>query len=497
VLLQNDPYQYTSFLEMLKEALKKDVNNLPTNIGVYLSTDPFGLGANSYYFTALLVYNNIVLITNGQSPVVTLGNLSNDPLLSRNPQEVQSIITLTSVISRLLTNPASTNEWLNASTIRNNLNSPENIKMFFGLFMLEYQAELARIRAGSGANDNLYNLIATNEAKLNAILNWIKEITEDYTAVLQTYTEIKDLIDAGKEIPGNKIVEFETKLLTTFRSFFRFPFDKFSITLNASVEKTFDAAASAITLFTELITNIREKNYGLALASAIDMIAAFLNNKEEEDRHTLSLVKKYGNFAVSVAKSNDNNEMLDALNTAALPVGSYRIKRNSYSNFSLNAYAGVFGGFQTFSASVPGSVKKSNGLFGFTAPVGLAYSWGHIDKNKKDDSLSGSSSTILLSVIDIGAVTAFRLTKDSTVALPDLKWENLLAPGIFYVYGVKKLPLSCGLGVQYGPQLRHIKDNKAVILPSAWSVRLFLAIDIPVFSFYTRTEKRAKPDTKK
>jgi len=51
VLLQNDPYQYTSFLESLKESIDKDLNNLPENLGGYLATDPFHVAsAKAFYY---------------------------------------------------------------------------------------------------------------------------------------------------------------------------------------------------------------------------------------------------------------------------------------------------------------------------------------------------------------------------------------------------------------------------------------------------------------
>jgi hypothetical protein len=57
----------------------------------------------------------------------------------------------------------------------------------------------------------------------------------------------------------------------------------------------------------------------------------------------------------------------------------------------------------------------------------------------------------------------------------------------------KKIPVSLGVGGQYGPQLRSLKSDEATILPSAISFRIFVAIDIPFINFYTRTEKKEKP----
>jgi hypothetical protein len=59
--------------------------------------------------------------------------------------------------------------------------------------------------------------------------------------------------------------------------------------------------------------------------------------------------------------------MLDALDAAALPVGSYRIKRNSYENISINAFAGAFLGAEWYPSTIPDNVKRLGFNMGFTA----------------------------------------------------------------------------------------------------------------------------------
>ncbi|MEO8404143.1 MAG: hypothetical protein ABI480_06095 [Chitinophagaceae bacterium] len=487
VLLQNDPYQYTTFLETLKESLNKDVNNLQNNIAVYLGRDPFDLRSKPYYFPALLVYDNLLLITSGQSPVTVLNQLSSDTLMTKiNQQSVQSIVQMISLFSHTLTNPAKPTEWLDINTVKNSLSKTRNIELFFGILMLK-PAELRSIKIGA---KNLYEIVAINNTKLDKIATWVKQVNEKLVALSESFKLISRNISTGNDVTGAQVLSAGNTLANSFNAFAGFPFADFGIDAGtiSTTQTTMTEIMATIKLMNDILTDLKDKNYGLALTKVIDLMTVF-----KSDLKVIDAVKKYGNFAVSVAKSKDKNEMLAALDAAALPVGSYRIKRNSFSNISLNSYAGIAGGFQHFSSTVPSSVKKTNGVVGFTAPVGLAFSWGHRKKVDKD-SLSGSSSTLFISVIDLGAVTAFRLTHDSTETLPDLKLKNVLAPGIFYVYGIKKLPISVGAGVQYGPQLRSIKDNAAVILPSAWSARIFVAVDIPFFSFFTRTERKNTSD---
>jgi hypothetical protein len=241
---------------------------------------------------------------------------------------------------------------------------------------------------------------------------------------------------------------------------------------------------SSMSSWVQIPTEISQKNYGLALADVLDVLSAVMPNSK-----TVAAIVKYGNFAVSISKASSASDFDQALESAALPVGSYAVKRHSYKNISLNAYAGIFGAIQYYPGVIPASVIKQNTLLGFTAPVGIAYSWGSCyASGKKKDSLRGSSNTIFLSVIDIGSVTSFRLTHDSTSTLPDFKWTNVLAPGIFYFYGFAKSPISIGGGVQYGPQLRSVTNNTAEILPSAVTYRLLVLVDIPLFNLFTRTE---------
>lgn len=481
VLRQNEPYQYTVFLETLKESFRKDLNNVPLNLGIYLGGDPFGLAEKTpYYFTSLLVYNNIVQIVSGQPIISVLKKIGKDTLLSKNPGKVSSVIHLLSLTTQLLNNPERPEEWLPIRTVKTSLSKASHIRIFIELLLLKYGPELHKIKITDDLN--LFQAIILNKLKIEPIYNWVTELSQAFTLVQRDYQRIKDAVDNNKGIPGDAITSLLNSLLGSFKAFFALK--SLGFVINPSIELEFDTIVIKIKSFTELVINIKEKNYGLALTKAIDMASLFI-----EDVRAINLINKYGNFAVSVAKAENKNDMLAALRTAALPVGSYRIKRNAFTNISLNAFAGIGGGLQTFSSDVPTDIKKTNAILGFTAPIGLAYSWGY--KNNLD-SLNGSSGTVFLSMLDIGAVTAFRLTKDETETLPELKWSNLLAPGAYYVHGFKKSPVSAGLGVQYGPQVRSIKDNSPVVLPAAWSARLFLAVDIPIFNFYSRTEETEK-----
>jgi hypothetical protein len=102
------------------------------------------------------------------------------------------------------------------------------------------------------------------------------------------------------------------------------------------------------------------------------------------------------------------------------------------------------------------------------APIGL-----ELARSKK-----GHSNSAFFSLIDLGSIVSYRFTSDSSDGIPeDFKLKSILSPGIFYIYGIKKTPLSCGAGIQFTGELRKINFERS----SSLKFSLFLAADIPFF----------------
>ena len=158
----------------------------------------------------------------------------------------------------------------------------------------------------------------------------------------------------------------------------------------------------------------------------------------------------------------------------AMPVGSYKVKRRSRWSVDLNAYVGVYAGYEW--AQQPGSNSyrgAAGGVLGFTAPIGFTYSWaGYTGKGNTNEGYSvsakkglrrfnGSSHSISFTIIDIGAVVSYRFTNAADEPLPEkVTWGQVIAPGLFYRYGIKNTPLCVHIGGQLAPQLRTINDVK-------------------------------------
>lgn len=196
----------------------------------------------------------------------------------------------------------------------------------------------------------------------------------------------------------------------------------------------------------------------------------------------LSRLDKYGNLLVSMANAQNSDQLLAILDRAAAPLQSYRKKRAaSHFSASINLYPGLAGGVERQLET--GSNKKEGTFVAFTTPLGLSLDYG---------TGKAGSFGVFLSLIDIGAVTAFRL-KDTVSLLPELTWKNVFAPGGYLTWGIPKSPLTLGLGAQYGPALRKVDvKNSTAIEASHFRFGLSLTVDVPLLFLHSRGCKQLK-----
>jgi hypothetical protein len=211
---------------------------------------------------------------------------------------------------------------------------------------------------------------------------------------------------------------------------------------------------------------------------------------------TIKSLLKYGTFMSAIIDAKTSDDVEAAIESAALPVGSARIKRESTFNIALNAYCGPYMGYERVYDLDPkwmSASKSTVNSYGLTAPVGISVSYGGNCKRAKNH----SSYSLFLSVIDIGAIASFRFSDTLTEVLPTIQLKNILSPGIFFSYGIPKSPISVNAGWQMGPLLRKVdaQINENTYSDRYVRVSLSICIDIPIVNFYTFTSSK-KPKSR-
>lgn len=247
-----------------------------------------------------------------------------------------------------------------------------------------------------------------------------------------------------------------------------------------------------------LYQNINTKQYGFAIYNAMELFRvisdAQLDRDREKKRRVFTPLDKkreqkkrarnervrnnvilYGTLMADVLNANTSDEVKAALRAAAVPPGSSRLKRELDFNLGINSYLGVAVGEEKLLNPISSS-KTTARTIGLTVPIGIAMSW-------KFSNLQRSSYTLFLSVLDIGAVTTYRLDDPMASALPKLEFNNFLAPGASLFYNFSKVPISMGVGWQLGPQTRKIDPGNPDITSQASRFLFSLNVDVPLFNF--------------
>jgi hypothetical protein len=259
---------------------------------------------------------------------------------------------------------------------------------------------------------------------------------------------------------------------------------------------------------------------------------------------SLPQIVRYGSFMAAIAQAKTSGDVKDALEAAALPVGSASIKRRSFSSISVNAFVGITGGAEWayLTKAQPGNnIDDINSLkpnVGPTAPIGLSFAWGrqgyvqplrlralapptgilipwrhrmraarlrrldqayrYYDTEGKEKFLRGSALGVFVSVLDLGVPVLLRFNDDKATTIPNnIGFRQVLAPGVFGFYHLQGVPLSLFAGAQYTPQLRELSQltvpaGAPADLPFRNSMRfnVGLTVDIPLFQLFTRTEQQ-------
>jgi hypothetical protein len=473
-------YQFSSYINTLREAFKKDLENILNGLDSFISAKKKSLYASNindplaqkleYFESAFLIVNNL---RQGVHPANAIGKLefltyhpNNKPL-----QNIREVVKLFNIFSNSLRSSNPNQYWVSSQSL-NKLLNPNAFKIYLGLI---YKLNGKQIIFNKPLSDYLDDA-ATDVEKIESYKKYVTKLVLDTENIVLAIDNIKQKKENNEKITSYKNL-FDSTLgfLENFKEVENL---NLGIDLNQTKE-----VWEVLEIVNNIYLNTNEANYNALILDVSKLMTVLLGTGNFTwDKELL----KYGTFIANVAKAENSDEVKAAIEAIALPVGSASIKKRTKSNISLNAYLGLSPGLER-----NGDLDEFKFTFGVSAPVGIAFNWGHGKYlNKKCNcEKEGGSSSLFLSVIDLGAVTNYRFEDSDTEELPEIKLKNIFAPGTYYVYGFPKAPVSIGAGAQLGPQLRQITSDQMLNLDSkiSLSFKVFIAVDIPLLNFYTKS----------
>jgi hypothetical protein len=246
---------------------------------------------------------------------------------------------------------------------------------------------------------------------------------------------------------------------------------------------------NVISSVTEAVVLMAASEYEKGALVLTKLIPELTRNCEEKaikslNKVLLGLVP----LAIDLARSKTAEGVKKALESAAAPVGTWRLKRRSHM-ISLGALVGVNGGFEL---PVRPSQAEKTLTFGVFASVGIDFSWRCMATDKCPSTLG-----VFLSVIDIGAVLSYHhsLEDDPTIdteKTPKISWAQVFSPGLYLRWGACMTPLVVGAGVSLAPRLLSVKKTETGDVNTEQRTErtvlrflAFLAVDIPVLELWS------------
>jgi hypothetical protein len=509
-------YDYERYIQNLREAFKKDITAIHYNLpGIIPNHQAFftqyralGIGINTGCYIArelekrthpgdiLAAYPFEYL--DESTDMASIGTIKTIQLFSASLRD-----TATS---------EDANYWVSIGKLRELVNNRRALKIYFGLVYRESINRYGRVQYGGGAN--LTQVLENASAQWDAVLS-------TYDSYRRYILRLGDKVDAlNKMIQEYKNMEFDSSGLEKYAKYFKASIDLIGYCTEASelplikgnvpdikesLQKYFLIAYEV----TDLVVDAYKKNYSAAVNHVVKVYnlvrtkplqdpgvtaaqrASFDAPKDDANNSITVLARlvKYGSFLSTLATAKNSDEVAKAIETAALPIGSSRIKRESPFNVTLNAYTGLFIGRENIVG-----VKDDKGIntYGVTAPVGISISKGHsiffIPVGGWREGKRGWSTSLFISLIDIGAVTAYRFKNEEAAEVPTIQLKNIISPGAFISLGIPKTPLSFNVGAQMGPNLRKVSGTSADNSDRRyWRFSTAFCVDIPLFNLYTRS----------
>jgi hypothetical protein len=448
--------------------------------------------------TALAIADGII---GASKPVDILNAIANNQIIKESPNEVANNIRLANIILQSLLANDADKIWVTASDLNNKISDPGFANIFFGLVYQQIQNQ--GISFDSGATP-FSSQMRTNP--VNKIVKYVQDI-HMHALDIERYSRG---MKKGDTIDTDKLNGVLSSVCLTLNAASNL--NLLSPAINISVINNIQTGIAEANKGIVIAQNIIAKNYMAAVMNSIVLIsdipdvelkkddqfgAKSLKNPEPRSAKATSgadamtgfkqQFAKYGIFVATIAAASGPKEIEKTLQAFALPAASAAVKKNTNFSIALQSYIGITAGKEAFDrkSSRSGSLFNSLAVY---APVGISASIGLKSWKNATHKINGGSLSIAASVIDVGAMVAYRFKEPQTGISDTVKvrFENIFAPGINLAYGFPKIPLSIGGGFQWQPSVTRFSNSKVTLTQqSGYRAQLFLGFDLPILNLYT------------
>lgn len=522
-VIGNEIYSYNTYLNTLRIAFDKDLGNIQINLPEWIRQKPLQDQYLSAKYALMLGLQYAELAKRQEHPAELIHNLLQntycDSLLQVGTPNLQNelqglrVVDLLSQSLRTTYDENKQRYWVEEEKVEE-LSDPLTMRIYLGLLYQRIQGDAIyqtiTFHSEGVAKTLIMSLtalaeqeeMAELEADFNNIYAYLLKVQQQAEAL---EAEIKHFKTVQEDIRNLSMTPKErqrlqlyasTQLMTASISFLRQIYLVRELPLFPGLtEKSLPPrdSLSLISLLSaggELAASITNRQYTMAVTQAAILIDYLSGDNSMQDNVVFTNFLKYGTFMANLLEAESPESVQAIIEAAALPPGSYSVKRYSRFNVSLNAYLGVFGGREQIEGEQRSG--KLNNL-ALTAPVGIYAGWGLAGNRANDNKFTKPWSLgLFVPLIDVGTLASFRLDDQTVDVLPTITLGQIFAPGLFAELGIAGTPLSLGVGGQVGPRLRKFEADLVDLGETYFRWGASLKVDIPIFTLAHRPAKRIK-----
>ncbi len=510
--LPSEIYNYDTYLQSFRDAFGKDMESILPHL-----EDVIKNGQYEAFFDKHLELKSICLTALYYGKGLQRGTHIGKLIADYNPNNLDynwstpnanmiktnAIFFIQEVSKSFQTGTQAKEYWVPADSIMMLLNDDVTFNIYLGLLYQRVKdlkicntdnKTYGTVMASMVQNvDQLKSLIENISDQINNVQIQVKNFQEkakkdrtldDYIAYFNSATRI---IESFKE---NEFVNnLSSNLDSTSKTDLDLYWHKYS--------EMIDATNAVLSIY----SSIKEKNYSITISNVRKLYQMRFEPAEAKDTINKTKVEEVikflvdkGLFIASVAQAKTSEEVYEAINMIAMPSGSSRVKRLSNFNIAVNAYCGLFAGNEIIKGFEPNRPFTRFNTFGITAPIGFTMSkgkrylpWPISELCWFNKSKAGWSTSWFISLVDLGALTAFRFSNDSIDQVPTIQLKDTFSPGIFWSLGLPKSPISINFGVQLGPNLRKVHElSNDYSNNTYFRYSVSVCVDLPVLNLYTK-----------
>jgi len=481
VIANLDITNYDGLLQSLKDAFSKDLLKIPGNLLALRnlttaqcdSKDQDCINRVNHIqlaFTSSAGYDPRALIlpliamqglVDGDNVIDIADKLSAEPTVCSQADDLSGLIKLSSILlESLRTDDNGGGLFIDQNQLKTLFYSNDQLKIFFGLVYQKYH----RL--------DCYNNLAVNGKALDAIFSDILNVQIRFYTSLSAinkinyaYTAIKKSVQQGQKID---FANASSAIAASLQSLTDILNSVSTVTGAPGLPVNYAAFLKNLNTAANICNDVQQRNYSGLFTGAIKIVT---DNHIFSGKNQEKLVS-YLSFAANLASATNSDEVESAIETVALPPGSYSIKQKAALNLSLNGYIGYSWDFNKVAKDL-----YANGIY---APVGFTIS---TSLSKK----FGGSLSLFSSLIDVGNVASYRLKASATGSLKqDVRLESIVSPSAQLIIGLPKLPLSLCAGWRMTPKLFYEGPGTFMPVPARSVFNLAVLIDIPIFTLYNK-----------